>query len=157
MFESTLIRVIVAVIVVVLGIMLLKILKTEKKSVSSLYLAPKGKMTRAEKKSALKTQQQQNTQVRKNVTWAPSAVDGIMSPNGAWDTNRNPPSFVTNVSKNFPDNGEMLSKDQLAWKSASMIAPTIPDVSMVSEFGSMPLPPNGNEDPFLPELGSAFE
>lgn len=153
MFESMLIRVIVAVIVIVLGIMLLKILKTNKKA-KSTYAVSNKKMSRSEKKSALKSKQQQNIRVKKNVSWAPSPIDSTMTENGAWDTNRNPSSFVTNVSKNFPENS--FTKDQLAWKSASVLAPTIPDVTMTREFGMMPLPPNGSEDPFVPEFGSVF-
>ena len=41
--------------------------------------------------------------------WAPSQVDSSMIQGGEWDTNRNPTTFVTNVSNFFPENDGGLS------------------------------------------------
>ena len=158
MFENTAIRIIAALIVIVLGVMLLKFLKPAEKSSFTEYKPPANAKKSKKSRGILKGGKSVQTE-QKTVTWAPSPVDATIDEYGSWDTNRNPPNFITNVAKHFPGDSEgTVSRNQAAWDSAQMFAPpvpsvpSVPDVSMTSEFGSMNLPPVGAEDPFMADF-----
>ena len=83
---------------------------------------------------------------------APSSIDAtLVSPGGAWDTNRNPTNFPTNVPANFPFPG--VSKTMPAWKPKA----TPRGVAAYGGFGTAIIadPPVGAENTYDGVFGSA--
>ena len=83
---------------------------------------------------------------------APSSIDAtLVSPGGAWDTNRNPTNFPTNVPANFPFPG--VSKTMPAWKAKA----TPRGVAAYGGFGTAIIadPPVGAENTYDGVFGSA--
>jgi hypothetical protein len=71
---------------------------------------------------------------KKRVRWAPSPVDATNDPRGEWDTNRNPSSFVTNVSPDFPVPADSATiPDGLTWKTRQRASP-MPDATFRTGF-----------------------
>lgn len=71
---------------------------------------------------------------KKRVHWAPSPIDATNVRGGEWDTNRNPGSFVTNVSPDFPVPADSATiPEGLAWKTRQRASP-MPDATFRTGF-----------------------
>ena len=151
MLDNVAVRVLVAAMVVVLGFALMKYVSADKKQ--TVYT--KQLYAKAYKKPAQKNrgygEPVQARSVRKSVTWAPSVVDNTMTTQGGdWANNRNPATAVSNVTRDFPESSTMQIVDTpFPPKGAA-------DGNMTGEWGSMPLPAVGSENPFEVEFGSTF-
>jgi hypothetical protein len=89
---------------------------------------------------------------KKRVHWAPSVVDATNDPHGEWDTNRNPSSFVTNVSPDFPVPADSATiPDGLTWKTRQRASP-MPDATFRTGFAD---PAVGGEYQFDGLFGKA--
>ncbi|AAC96536.1 hypothetical protein PBCVAN69C_189R [Paramecium bursaria Chlorella virus AN69C] len=165
MFENTAIRVIVGLVILFLGFLLLKYFSADKEDSITEYAAPvnRKKPTILKNSKGIFKKLQQSPPQPKTVSWAPSPVDAHISEYGEWDTNRNPPNFVTNVAKGFPENDEGASNAPLSkWSmtpAQKMITPTIPDVGMTDEYSSlgMQLPDVGYDNVFDGEFGASLD
>jgi hypothetical protein len=163
MFENTAIRVIVGLVILLLGFLLLKFFSADREDSLTEYAAP----IHRKKPSILKNSKgilkklQQSPPPQKKVSWAPSPVDAHISEYGEWDTNRNPPTFITNVAKGFPENDEGTSNAPLSkWSmtpAQKMFTPTVPDVSMTDEYSSLGMQLPGFDNIFEGELGASLD
>jgi len=168
MFENTAIRIIVGLIILMLGYLLLKFFSVDKEESITEYAAPaynKIKPTilkRMPKRGILK-KIQPIAQAEKTVSWAPSPIDAHISEYGEFDTNRNPPNFVTNVAKGFPENDQGSSfAPPTKWTQTDVnkrFPATIPNVSTTGEYAAMgmPLPDIGSENVFEGDFGASLD
>ena len=156
-FSSVTMRVLVAVLIIILGVVMIKYFNADKEESITEYAAP----VKPSLKGILKNPKQLIKKIEsippasKQVSWAPSPVDAVMVPNGEWDTNRFPDSFITNVSAGFPDNDEGIdAARKTKW------TPEYPQNFAVSSLTAMngntlvPEPAIGLEDPFATDFGS---
>jgi len=165
MFENTAIRVIVAMVILLLGFLLLKFFSKDHEDSITEYAAPvnRKKPTILKNSKGILKKLQQLPPASKKVSWAPSPIDAHISEYGEWDTNRNPPNFITNVAKGFPENNEGTSDAPLSkWSATSaqkMFTPTVPDVTMTDEYSSlgMQLPGVGYDNVFDGEFGASLD
>jgi len=146
MFESTAIRILVAVIVIALGFMVLKFVSADKAKPILEYHAPPNRKNQVRArmnlpKGILKREGAPSTQ--NNVSFAPSAVDTTMTELGSWDTNRNSSSGIMN---------NLISVD--ANTSGQMIPPMNTPIQNVNALSSVPLIDgySGDDDMFGSEL-----
>ncbi|AGE56737.1 hypothetical protein ATCVNEJV2_760L [Acanthocystis turfacea Chlorella virus NE-JV-2] len=157
--SSITVRALIAVVVIILGVVLIKYFSTDKEESITEYAAPVKPTLKGILKSPrnLVKKLESIPPASKQVNWAPSAVDTVMVPNGEWDTNRFPDSFVTNVaSGGFPDNDEggFDAARKTKW------TPEYPQNFAVSSLTAMngntivPEPALGLEDPFATDFGS---
>lgn len=157
--SSVTVRALIAVMVVILGVVLIKYFNTDKEESITEYAAPvKSSLQGILKRPRnLVKKLESIPPASKQVSWAPSAVDTVMTPNGEWDTNRFPSTFQTNVaSGGFPadDEGGMDAARSTKW------TPKYPDNFAVSSLTAMngntlvPEPALGLEDPFATDFGS---
>ncbi|APC25584.1 hypothetical protein BST79_gp071 [Only Syngen Nebraska virus 5] len=164
MFENTAIRVIVGLVILLLGFLLLKFFSADREDSITEYAAPvnRKKPTILKNSKGIFKKLQKSPPPQKTVSWAPSPVDAHISEYGEWDTNRNPPNFITNVAKGFPENDEGASDaPPTKWSTPAqkMFPPTVPDVSMTDEYSSlgMQLPGVGFDNVFEGELGASLD
>ena len=157
--SSVTVRALVAVLVVILGVVLLKYFNIDKEESITEYAAPVKSALKGILKSPTKLIKKLESipPASKQVSWAPSPVDAVMTPDGEWDTNRFPDTFVTNVaSGGFPadDEGGMDAARKTKW------TPEYPQNFAVSSLTAMngntlvPEPAMGLEDPFATDFGS---
>jgi len=156
MFENVVIKVLVSVVVIILGFVLLKYLTPDKDNSPTAYAKTN---INPSKKRVLKKPTKGNLKTLKMSSsasnYAPSPVDATMSEFGEWSTNRNVPTFITNVSSGFPENDEGTSDAApTAWTMT-----TTPKVS-VSDAYKYPTtwttaPLSGYDSQFESSLGAA--
>jgi hypothetical protein len=146
MFESTAIRILIAVIVLILGIVLLKFSMRGKESEFVMAMTPD--MIKKDR-----------TVVRKKMApgmfYATSPIDATIDSNGAWDTNRNSSTFITNVSPEFPvpADSDIVPETNLQWHRLLPTNKTVPNAELLMKTEFAPIPV-GDEDPFLGTFGS---
>ncbi|ABT16753.1 hypothetical protein ATCV1_Z619L [Acanthocystis turfacea chlorella virus 1] len=157
--SSITVRALIAVVVIILGVVLIKYFSTDKEESITEYAAPVKPTLKGILKSPrnLVKKLESIPPASKQVSWGPSAVDTVMVPNGEFDTNRFPDSFVTNVaSGGFPadDEGGFDAARKTKW------TPEYPQNFAVSSLTAMngntlvPEPALGLEDPFATDFGS---
>ena len=157
--SSVTVRALIAVMVVILGVVLIKYFNIDKEESITEYAAPVKSSLKGILKSPKKLIKKLESipPASKQVNWAPSPVDTVMVPNGEWDTNRFPDTFISNVSSGgFPadDEGGLDAARKTKW------TPQYPDNFAVSSQTAMngntlvPEPAVGLEDPFATDFGS---
>jgi hypothetical protein len=157
--SSASVRILIAVLVIILGVAMLKYFNGDKEESITEYAAPVKPSLQGILKSPKKLVKKIESipPPRKKVNWAPSPVDTVMVPNGEWDTNRFPASFISNVATGgFPEN------DEYGFDAARKTkwTPKYPDNFAVSSLTAMngntlvPEPAYGLEDPFATDFGT---
>ena len=156
--SSITVRVLIAVLVIILGVVMLKYFNIDSEESITEYAAPVKPSLKGILKSPKKLIKKLESipPASRNASFAPSPVDAIMVPNGEWDTNRFPDTFISNVSsEGFPDNDEGISAARKTkW------TPEYPQNFAASSLTSMngntlvPEPAVGLEDPFAVDFGS---
>jgi hypothetical protein len=157
--SSVTVRALIAVVVVILGVVLLKYFNMDSEESITEYAAPVKSSLKGILKNPRKLVKKLESipPASKQVSWAPSPVDTVMTPNGEWDTNRFPADFISNVSSGgFPadDEGGMDAARKTKW------TPEYPQNFAVSSLTAMngntlvPEPAMGLEDPFATDFGS---
>ena len=131
MFENVAIRILVGIVIIALGFMVLKFVNADKATTIVEYTAPVDRKKQIVAKlnlpkGILKKTGAPTTQ--NNVSFAPSAVDATMDPDGAWDTNRNSSSGIMNQLNNVD-----------ALTSGQMAPMTTPVAQTVNQLPSVPL------------------
>ena len=151
------VRILIAVLVIILGVVMLKYFNNDTEESITEYAAPVKPSLQGILKNPKKLIKKIESipPARKKVNFAPSPVDTVMVPNGEWDTNRFPASFVTNVAAGFPDNDEGIdAARKTKW------TPEYPQNFAVSSLTAMngntlvPEPAYGLEDPFATDFGT---
>lgn len=121
MFENVAIRILVGIVIIALGFMVLKFVNADKATTVVEYKAPVDRKRQIVAKlnlpkGILKKTGAPTTQ--KNVSFAPSAVDGTISEYGAWDTNRNSSSGIMNQLNNV----DALTSGQMAPMTSPVVS-----------------------------------
>ena len=153
------VRILIGVVVIIFGLMMLKYFSQDKESDNITKYAARVKPTiKSILKKPVMNNKKMESKKTKDIQWAPSAVDATMSPDGEWDTNRNPASFVTNITSGFPESDAIknYSSPSTKWTPDYPTNFALPDITMKSELGDMPEPALGSDDLFAGELGNAM-
>jgi len=159
--SSITVRVLIAILVIILGVVMLKYFNVDSEESITEYAAPVKPSLKGILKSPKKLIKKLESipPASRNVNFAPSPVDAIMVPNGEWDTNRFPDTFISNVSsEGFPDNDEGISAARKTkWTPEYPQNFAVSSLTNIQDTIPLPSPPIGGDDPFQELLGASLD